>query len=165
MMIRAWRITKAKHAATAFTGGGAKTYGGRWNSSGTAVVYTAGSTSLAILEMLVHLRAQDLMRRYVIFAVSFDQTLMTTVNPATLPKAWRRSPPPATVQQVGDTWVAGASSAVLRLPSAVVPSEWNYLLNPAHRDFAKFTIGPKQQIKFDPRLIKTPAPPPKPDPV
>ena len=157
MMIHAWRITKAKHAATAFTGGGAKNYGGRWNSPGTAVVYTAESMSLAILEMLVHLQAQDLMRHYVIFSVSFDQTLMTSVNPAMLPAAWRRSPSPATVQQVGDTWVAGARSAVLRLPSVIVPSEWNYLLNPAHRDFASCTIGPKQQIKLDPRLIKPPA--------
>ena len=156
MMIHAWRITKAKHAATAFTGGGAKAYGGRWNSPGTAVVYTTGSISLAILEMLVHLQAQYLLRHYVIFPVSFDQTLTATFSPATLP-AWRRSPPPASVQRVGDAWVAGGSSAVLRLPSVVVPSEWNYLLNPAHRDFATCTIGPKQHIKLDPRLIKPPA--------
>lgn len=154
MMIHAWRITKARHAAAAFTGGGAKTYGGRWNSPGTAVVYTTGSISLAILEMLVHLQAQDLMRHYVIFPVSFDQTLMTTLEPAALPAAWRRSLSPATVQQIGDTWVAGARSAVLRLPSVIVPSEWIYLLNPAHRDFASCTIGPKQRIKLDLRLIK-----------
>jgi RES domain-containing protein len=153
-MIKAWRITKTKHAATAFTGGGAKTYGGRWNSAGTAVVYAAGSTSLAILEMLVHLQAQELMRRYAIFEVSFDEALMTSVDPATLPKSWRRFPSPASVQQLGDDWVAEAASAVLRLPSVIVPSEWNYLLNPAHPDFAKITIGPKQQIKFDPRLVK-----------
>lgn len=153
-MIKAWRITKTKHAATAFTGGGAKAYGGRWNSAGTAVVYTAGSTSLAILELLVHLQAQELMRRYAIFEVSFDEALMTSVNPATLPKSWRRFPSPASVQQLGDDWVAEATSAVLRLPSVIVPSEWNYLLNPAHPDFAKIAIGPKQQIKFDPRLVK-----------
>ena len=90
-MIRAWRITQAKHAATAFTGGGAKDFGGRWNSPGTAIVYAAGSTSLAILEMLVHLQAQELMHRYVIFEVSFDQALLTSVDPATLPRSWRRS--------------------------------------------------------------------------
>jgi RES domain-containing protein len=158
MTIRAWRITKAKHAATAFTGGGAKAYGGRWNSPGTAAVYTAGSTSLAILEMLVPLQAQDLMRRYVVFEVSFDEMLMTSVDPATLPKSWRKSPSPASVQPVGDEWVAEGSSAVMRLPSVNVPSEWNYLLNPAHPDFAKIAIGPKQQIKLDPRLVKTSTP-------
>ncbi len=153
MIIRAWRITKAKYAAAAFSGGAAKAYGGRWNTTGTSVVYTAGSNSLAILEMLVHLQADDLLRRYVIFEVSFDEMLVKTVAPATLPKRWRRSPSPATVQQVGDRWVAAGSSAVLRLPSAIVPTEWNYLLNPAHGDFAKIAIGRKQPIKFDPRLV------------
>ena len=74
------------------------------------------------------------------------------------PKSWRKSPSLATVQQVGDEWVTEGSSAVLRLPSVIVPSEWNSLPNPAHPDFAKITIGPKQQIKFDPRLVKTPTP-------
>ena len=158
MTVRAWRITKAKHAATAFSGSGAKTYGGRWNSPGTAIVYTAGSASLAILEMLVHLQAHELMRRYVIFEASFADTLVKTMAAAALPKTWRRSPPSATSQhQVGDAWVADAGSAVLRLPSVIVPSEWNYLLNPAHPDFARITIGPKQSIKFDPRLIKAAA--------
>lgn len=158
MTIHAWRITKAKHASTAFTGGGAKAYGGRWNSPGTAMVYTAGSASLAILEMLVHLQAQDLMHRYVIFEVTFSETLVTAINSAKLPKSWRRSPAPATVQAVGDGWVTGGKSAVLRLPSVIVPSEWNYLLNPALPDFAKITVGPKQPIKFDPRLIKVATP-------
>jgi RES domain-containing protein len=121
-------------------------------------VYTAGSTSLAILEMLVHLQVDELLRRYVIFEVAFDESLMKTIARANLPRTWRRSPPPATAQQVGDDWVAGASSAVLQLPSVIVPTEWNYLLNPAHPDFAKIAVGPKQPIKFDARLIKRPAP-------
>lgn len=158
MTVRAWRITKTKHAATAFSGGGAKAYGGRWNSPGTAVVYAAGSTSLAILEMLVHLRAPELMQRYVTFELAFDEKLVTPVELAALPRNWRRSPSSPAVQQVGDDWAAEAGSAVLRIPSAVVPTEWNYLLNPAHPDYAKITIGPKRAIKFDPRLIKMSAP-------
>ena len=158
MTIRAWRITKAKHADTAFSGTGAKDYGGRWNNPGTAIVYTAGSISLAMLEMLVHLQTHDLIRRYVIFEVSFEDTLMKSITAAKLPKAWRRSPSSARVRQVGDDWVAGGDSAILQLPSAIVPSEWNYLLNPEHPDFAKITIGRKQPIKFDPRLIKAPTP-------
>ncbi len=154
MTVRAWRITKAKHAATAFTGGGAKASGGRWNSTGTAIVYTASSASLAILEMLVHLQAPDLMKRYVIFEVTFDESLATTFDPARLPRIWRRSPTLKTNQQIGDTWAATGNSAVLRLPSVIVPSEWNYLLNPAHHDFSKIMISPKQPINFDPRLIK-----------
>lgn len=156
MIIRAWRITKAKHSPTAFSGGGAKSYGGRWNSPGTAIVYTAGSTSLAILEMLVHLQAQELMQSYVSVEVSFDESLVKRIDATALPKTWRRSPAPAAVRQVGDEWVAEGSSAVLQLPSAIVPTEWIYLLNPSHSDFAKITIGPKQKITFDPRLVKTP---------
>jgi len=59
------------------------------------------------------------------------------------------------VQTIGDEWMFNRTSAVLRVPSAVVPTEWNYLLNPSHPDFAMVTIGAKQRIKFDPRLIKT----------
>ncbi len=158
MTIRAWRITKAKHADTAFSGMGAKNHGGRWNNPGTSIVYTAGSTSLAMLEMLVHLQTHDLIRRYVIFEVSFEDTLMKTITAAKLPRTWKRSPSSAKVRHVGDAWVAGNESAVLQLPSAIVPSEPNYLLNPEHSDFTKITIGRKQPIKFDPRLIKTPAP-------
>ena len=154
MTLRAWRITKARHAATAFSGGGAKANGGRWNSIGTAMVYCAGSTSLALLEMLVHLEALELMKRYVSVQLAFDDSLVTTVDITTLPKTWRRSPIPACVQAVGDRWVADSTSAILKAPSAIVPNEWNYLLNPGHSDFAKIAIEPKQPIKFDPRLLK-----------
>jgi RES domain-containing protein len=155
--IHAWRIVKAKRSAAAFSGDGAEKYGGRWNSPGVAVVYVAGSASLAILEMLVHIQSQELMKRYVIFEVTFDDTLVTEVDPADLPKSWRKSPPSAVVQRIGDTSVAGGGSAILRVPSVIVPTEWNFLLNPAHPEFAKITIGPRQPARFDPRLIKTPA--------
>lgn len=158
MTIHAWRIVKARLAADAFSGDGARVYGGRWNSPGIRVVYTAGSTSLAILGMLVHLQAQDLLQRYVVFEVAFTKSLIRTVGLDELPKAWRRSPPPEIVQRVGDVWIGMGDTAVLQLPSAIVPGEWNYLLNPAHPEFSKITIGPKQRIKFDPRLLK-PLPP------
>jgi len=155
MTVRAWRITKSKHAGTAFTGIGAKTFGGRWNSPGTAIVYAAGSTSLAILEMLVHLQSHELMNRYVVFELTFDEALVTDALPTMLPKTWRRTPAPASARRIGDDWISGAASAVLRLPSAIVPVESNYLLNPAHPDFERIVIGPKRAIEFDPRLLKT----------
>ncbi len=122
------------------------------------MVYTAGSASLAILEMLVHLQSQELMKRYVIFEVAFDDALLSKVDPAALPRTWRKSPPPAAIQRLGDHWIAGARSAVLRVPSSIVPTEWNYLLNPAHPGFTKIKISPKQPVQFDPRLIKPTAP-------
>ena len=155
MTIHAWRIVKTKHASTAFSGDGSSKYGARWNSPGAAVVYVANSTSLAMLERLVHLQsAKELINRYVLFEVIFDETLLTVADVAALPKTWRESPPSPALQQVGDAWIASAGSAILRVPSAIVPSEWNYLLNPAHPDFQQITIGPKRPILFDPRLIK-----------
>ena len=71
-----------------------------------------------------------------------------------LPASWRRSPPPSAVQRLGDAWLDEGRSAVLRVPSVVVPAEWNYLLNPAHTDFAEIDIGPKRSVQFDPRLVK-----------
>ena len=155
MSVGAWRIVKAKHASSAFTGEGARRSGGRWNSPGTRMIYTAGSVSLAMLEMLVHLQEQEALKRYVLFQVSFDDALVETIDRARLPKTWRKSPAPRAVQRIGDDWVAEQRSAVLRVPSVIVPSEWNYLINPAHPDSAKIIIGPRQPVQFDPRLIKS----------
>ncbi|MGD0092107.1 MAG: RES family NAD+ phosphorylase [Planctomycetota bacterium] len=155
MSIHAWRIVRATQAARAFAGDGSKKYGGRWNSAALAVVYTAGSVSLAILEMLVHLRSEELLSRYVLFEATFDETLVVPVDPNMLPRTWQCTPRPLVVRRVGNDWLAKGRSAVLRVPSAIVPTEWNYLLNPAHPDFGKIAIGPKTPIQFDPRLIKT----------
>ena len=155
MTVSAWRIVKTKHAAGAFSGDGAREAGGRWNSPGTAVVYTSDSASLAMLEMLVHLQSQDVLKRYVLLEVTFDESLVEAVDLKVLPKTWRKSPPPLAAQRVGDTWVARGSSTVLRIPSVIVPNQWNYLLNPAHADFASIVIGPRQPARFDPRLLKT----------
>ena len=155
MTLRAVRIVKAKHAAAAFTGEGARLFGGRWNEPGAAMVYTSGSVSLAILEMLVHLEAQELMKRYVLFDVTFDEKLVTHVDMASLPKTWRKSPVSRSVQRLGTAWLAGGTSAILRVPSALAPSEWNYLINPAHRDFEKISVGPGPAVRFDARLIKS----------
>ena len=155
MTIHAWRIVKAKHASTAFSGDGSNKYGARWNSPGAAVVYVAGSTSLAMLERLVHFHSsKELLYRYVLFEVIFDEALLTVIDVDALPKTWRKSPPAEALQQLGDAWIANAGSAILRVPSAIVSSEWNYLLNPAHPDFKRITIGPKQPVRFDHRLVK-----------
>lgn len=154
MTVKAWRIVKAKHAAAAFGGLGAKLAGGRWNSAGVAVVYTAGSLALGMLEMLVHVQREELLRRYVTFEVAFDESLVTPVELADLPHNWRRSPSPAALRGIGDDWIAGRTSPVLRVPSAVVPAEFNYLLNPNHADFDRIRIGPKRAILLDSRLSR-----------
>lgn len=147
-----WRIVKSTRAATAFDGEGASRYGGRWNSPGTAIVYTAQSQSLAALELLVHLQSSELLFSYSTIAATFDDKLVEIVDPAGLPTDWMDYPAPAALQQIGDQWVAAQRSVVLRVPSAVVPGEYTFLLNPGHPDFVKIAIGPPTPFRFDPRL-------------
>ncbi len=151
-MRRAWRIVKEKYAATAFNGEGASRTGGRWNSRGTWIVYTSGAKSLAALETLVHLNP-PMPFKYAVFPIEFDDALVEKIAPADLPADWTDEPPPPLTQAIGDLWVKQARSAVLELPSVIIPSEPNYLLNPAHPDFKEIVIGKPESFSFDPRLL------------
>jgi len=153
-MISAWRIVKARHVASAFDGEGARLTGGRWNSRGTALVYTAESESLATLEMLVHLGAGAALASYVLIRCQFQEALVTDVDNRAIPSASRMSPPPPELATIGDAWVGAGTSAVLRVPSAIARSEVNYLLNPRHSDFRKVRVGDPSAFVFDPRLIQ-----------
>ena len=151
-MRRAWRIVKEKHSATAFDGEGAWLYGGRWNSRGTRLVYTSATLSLAALESLVHLNPPVTFKNVAV-PVEFDEALVETVAAAGLPAHWTEEPPPPSTAKIGDLWVKESRSAVLELPSVIIPDEPNYLLNPAHPDFKKITIGKPVPFSFDPRLL------------
>ena len=151
-MTRAWRIIKSRFAADAFSGEGARLYGGRWNSPGIAMVYTAGSVSLATLELLVHLDNTSVLPSFSICPFDFDDSLVELLGPATLPPDWNQSPPPTSLRTIGDDWISRGSSVVLRVPSAVIENENNYLINPAHTDFKKLVIGSMKALKLDPRL-------------
>lgn len=154
LMLKAWRIVKEKHASTAFTEEGARLFGGRWNSPGTSVVYTAESQSLAVLEMLVHLDLPELLKRYVLFEITFSEELVSSLERSTLPQNWRGDPVPSEVQLMGDAWAAGQSSAIFKVPSALVPDESNYLLNPLHSEFKRIRIGAAVSFQFDTRLAR-----------
>jgi len=151
--MEAWRIVTSKHEAGAFSGEGASRYGGRWNSIGTKVVYVSSSLSLAALEMLVHLPAGCSIS-FRTFRVRFKKAWVQTLEGHALPQNWQEEPPAAETQAIGDAWAQGSGSAVLAVPSAIVPHEQNFLLNPAHPDFAKIQIDPATPFAFDPRLLK-----------
>jgi RES domain-containing protein len=152
-MIRAWRIVKTRYSADAFSGEGARLYGGRWNSPGIAMVYTAGSKSLATLELLVHLGNTSVLPSFSTCPVDFDDSLVELIDSSTLPRDWRQAPPPISLQAVGDDWISRGSSVVLRAPGAIIDSEYNYLINPMHIDFKKLVIGTMEVFTLDPRLI------------
>jgi RES domain-containing protein len=150
-MRQAFRIVRESYAATAFTGEGAALYGGRWNSPGARVVYTSASASLAALEILVHLNpAQHF--RYLILSIEFVATVVEKTPLASLPTGWRDEPPPPSTKRLGDSWVKQARSAVLELPSVIIPGESNLLLNVSHPDFKFIKISKPEEFFFDSRL-------------
>ena len=151
-MKRAWRIVREEHGSAAFDGEGAWRFGGRWNSRGTRMIYTSGTLSLAALETLVHLNP-PVAFKYVAIPVEFDEALLETFATSDLPADWNEEPPPPSTAEIGDRWVKESRSAVLELPSVIIPAEPNYLLNPAHSEFKRIRIGKPVRFSFDPRLI------------
>jgi len=152
--MRVWRLCKAEHAATAFTGEGALLYSGRWHHAGTPVIYTAESRSLAVLEQLVHLSRNRLPPHFVCFGVELpDDLAVPVVAVAELPAGWRRHPAPPALRDLGTRWAASGASACLAVPSAVVPAERNVLLNPRHPDFARLAVGAPEPLAIDERLV------------
>ena len=151
-MISAWRIIKKKHVKTALTGEGARLYGGRWNNKGKSVIYTSESRALAVAEMLVHLDNSSPLPSYVVLEVQIDETLVQEIDIAALPNNWRAEPPPKRIRSIGDEWIDARASAVLRVPSAVIEGDFNYLLNPTHPDFPKLKFSDAKRFRFDKRL-------------
>lgn len=149
----AFRLIKAKHAATAFSGEGARLVGGRWNLPGTPLVYTSETLSLAALETFVHLQPVDKRIRYVWFKVTIPANVPID-SQASLPASWRSSPPSEASQAVGTAWAKQMSSTVLRVPSILVPGEHNLLLNPQHPQFKRLKISEPEPFDFDGRLWK-----------
>lgn len=150
--VTVWRLVAEKHAAEAFSGEGARLFGGRWNRKGEAVVYTSFSRSLAILEMLVQ---ADPLPAYIALPAILPKNLAVTVlQEKCLPSDWRRMPAPDSVRAIGGAWLSMGNSCVLQVPSAIVPTEWNYLLNPRHHDFAAITFGAPERLSLDRRLVR-----------
>ncbi|HEY2931677.1 MAG TPA: RES domain-containing protein [Acidobacteriota bacterium] len=145
---------KAKNADFAFDGEGARVYGGRWNSPGTAMVYTAESISLAVLEVLVHVSNTTLLPSYVLCGIHFSESDIESFDARALPKNWRAYPAPPELQTIGDEWVKSGRSLSLKVPSSVVPEENIFLLNPAHKAFKSVRIDKPLTFKFDLRLLK-----------
>lgn len=155
----AWRIDRMKWASQAFTGLGASFEGGRWNPPGVPVVYVSRHLSMAAMEKLVHLPLS--VGRgvpYVSFRIHFERIHVEVSPMDKLPEDWDRKPPSEGSQRIGLEWVKAGKSAILQVPSVIIPTEDNFLLNPAHPDFKKLRIDPPEPFGFDPRLL---APKPK----
>ena len=149
--MKVWRICKRAHAA--FDGEGARKAGGRWNPRGVAVVYASETLSLAALELLVHADAPLLPDDLVAIEADVPEAVrVDTIDPGKLPRGWRRHPPPEALAHFGGDWANRLETAVLSVPSALVPREKNFLLNPAHGDFRKIRVGKPEPFDLDPRF-------------
>ena len=154
-MITAWRLDKAKHAREAFTGEGARRVSGRWHRQGIPVVYVSESIALSVLEKFVHLGFDGSHIKFVYFKIEIpDSVPVEKLKTADLPDDWTAEPPRDSTKNIGSTWARNAETAVLRVPSVLVPKSWNYLLNPAHHDFKKIHISDPMPFVFDTRMWK-----------
>ena len=152
--ITAWRVVHRKYARTAFDGEGARRSGGRFNSKGTPMVYTADSLALAMLEVMVHVPSYRQLYDRVAIPLQFDEGLVEVLDRADLPSDWGAAPPSRTTQVLGDAWAREQRSAVLCVPSLVVAHAHNYLLNPDHPAMEAVTVGTAEALRVDPLLIK-----------
>jgi len=147
-----WRITREAHAA--LDGEGARLYGARWTPRGTPAVYASSHLSLAALEYLVHIDAEDAPDDLVALRISVpDDATELAYEPSSLPADWRHTPPPPECQEIGGEWARGGEALLLRVPSVLVPEESNVLVNPLHADAAGVRATGSRPFSFDVRLL------------
>ena len=116
------------------------------------MVYVADSRALATLEILAGIRSVPALDAYVLIPVAFEPGSVEALEPKDLPRGWRDNPPPRETRALGDGWVREQRSAVLRVPSVLIPQESNFLLNPRHPDFPRIRIGDPTPFTLDARL-------------
>ncbi|MGE4536929.1 MAG: RES family NAD+ phosphorylase [Desulfovibrio sp.] len=150
-----WRVFQTQHATTALSGDGAQKYGGRWNTKGKPLIYSAATLSLAALEILVHVQDYTLLDAAPCSCIrlEFAPTLVTEVTLQVLPADWQALEHPE-CKRIGDAWIGQGQTPVLAVPSVVIPQETNYLINPNHPDFASIFASSPLPFPFDARLIK-----------
>jgi RES domain-containing protein len=153
--MKLWRVCKAKYAATALRGQGGLYVSGRWHQKGTLIVYCARSLSLATLESFVHFNPGEAPDSLVAIAVEVpDDVVVEHWKAKGLPRGWRGYPHLDATRTMGTTWVKGSTAAVLRVPSAIVPIESNFLLNPSHPEMARVRTDRPRAFAFNPRMLK-----------
>ncbi len=150
-----YRITKKKYVLDT-SGEGARRVGGRWNSPGQPMLYTADSVALAALEYLVHIRQMNVLpENVVVAAVEISDDLILTPPIDQLPSDWMDSPYGHGGRHFGDSWLAEKKSLAVRVPSVMLPvgEGWNYLINPAHPEIHPANISERAPFTFDARLF------------
>ena len=146
-----YRIGKTRHAKD-LTGEGARLFGGLWNHKLTACLYTAESRALAVLEYTVNVGIEDIPRSLSITTLDIPVDSIREVKIAELPGDWAVSPAPVSAKDFGIVLLQSAAHLVIKIPSAVIPAEFNYLINPAHKDISKVSIVEVKDFIYDLRI-------------
>ncbi|MFC0515221.1 RES family NAD+ phosphorylase [Mucilaginibacter angelicae] len=147
-----YRITKCNYAAD-LSGSGARLYGGRWNSEGKPMLYLASSQSLAVLEVLVHLDPLIIPGNYCLAEIEVPDSKIITVEVEQLPEDWRDISGPVILRELGDSFLKKQEYLLMKVPSSIVPAEFNYLLNPLHPDAFDVKLLKREPFGFDRRLL------------
>ena len=138
------------HRAKSLSGSG---YPARWNSKGSFLIYTAASRALACLENIVHRSGEGLSLNFKILTIEIpDEISISEIKPSQLRKDWTEYQNYIFSQKIGDEWLKTGITAVLKIPSAIIPEESNLLLNPAHPQFKKIKIIEVDDFIFDNRI-------------
>jgi RES domain-containing protein len=155
-MALVFRLGKHVYRDQLFSGQGGLYASGRWTPRGRPVVYTSASISLAVLEYTVHYRRRGWLPATVLGRAAIPSSVrVETVSSDKLPINWFSAVPPRQLQTLGGGWLERGETAVLKVPSAVVTEEWNYLLNPLHADFRRFRMSTPRPFDFDQRVARS----------
>jgi RES domain-containing protein len=136
------------------SGTGTRLYGGRWSSVGKPGVYLASSRALAVLEVLVRLQPLFIPDNFCLAEIEVPEDSIEQANTGNLPSNWKDVSPPAAVKNIGDDFLRNRKHLMLRLPSAIVPAEFNFLVNPLHKDMQKVKVIKQEPFSFDERLVR-----------
>lgn len=147
-----YRISKCKYIND-LSGFGAANFPGRWNSKGTYMLYTAATASLALLENIVHISTIPT-ESYCIATIVLPEDKISNIDIAELPKGWNQYPAPEKLKHIGDDFIGKNEKLALRIPSAIMPEDFIFLINCRHPDFGKVEISAIREIEFDKRLVK-----------
>ncbi|MBI3471798.1 MAG: RES family NAD+ phosphorylase [Candidatus Solibacter usitatus] len=154
-MTRVYRILRKPYSRTPLDGEGAYRFGGRWSSVATRLAYTAEHLSLAMIEYFVHIDSNDPPKDLVLVAAEVpDNVSRTSISPKQLPPNWRQSPSPPELAGIGDRFVRYARAAILVVPSALVPAESNWLINPQHSESSRIRLHSVEPFQYEPRFFK-----------
>ncbi len=151
--MKVYRLSREKYKDD-LSGRGAEISGGRWNSIGVALLYTGENRALCTTEIAVHIPLGITPQDYYMITIELPKAKIEEIAIKDLPKNWKTFPHQQFTKKYGDDFVKRNKSLILKVPSAVVQGEYNYLINPRHKKFKAVKIVKTEPFEFDKRLFE-----------